>query len=624
MNVHLPSALVWAVCILLCSFNLQAQTDAAALTARLDSVEGEERLEVLLDAANRALDADNSTGSVIWASRALTEAREQSNAKYIAKASVLYGRALFSNSEYEATVQAMRVAEVDCEAIGDFALVAEANLYQGKAYNLQAKYDSAEMLMSNGLALARKIGDKHLQGLTLDQLGRNARYQSDYALSAQYHFQALAIWEALKDSFNIAEAMTSIGILYYYQDENVKALEQFQRCMDYWQQQNDSASIGFSYTLMALANFRLNNHDVSIEQSLKSLEIRKALGDLRGQGESLNNLALAHMAQQHWSEALSYLDASLLLLESAGDERQRPILLSNMGTAKYELGHVSEAILYYQESLHHARVSDNKSSIQHAYKRLHKAFATNNQYDSAYHYHRLFKAMTDSIYNEEKTRAINELTIQYEAAQTEQENALLRQEAANKDQRDVIIAISGGLGILMLLTIVVLLVQRIKRSKQVFAAQQQLTEAKLVNTQQELDYHRNKLTDYTRNLLEKNRILEELQDQLAEAEAKAPVSEQQLPNLLDLKILTDSDWDNFKRLFENVHTGFHGRLRARHADLSEGEQRLFLLLRLNLNTREIANILGVAPDSVKKARYRLRKKLALKEEENLQAFVAAF
>jgi DNA-binding CsgD family transcriptional regulator len=48
---------------------------------------------------------------------------------------------------------------------------------------------------------------------------------------------------------------------------------------------------------------------------------------------------------------------------------------------------------------------------------------------------------------------------------------------------------------------------------------------------------------------------------------------------------------------------------------------LMSLLKMNLSSKEIANILNISMEGVKKARYRLRKKLNLSTEESLQELV---
>jgi len=63
------------------------------------------------------------------------------------------------------------------------------------------------------------------------------------------------------------------------------------------------------------------------------------------------------------------------------------------------------------------------------------------------------------------------------------------------------------------------------------------------------------------------------------------------------------------------------RLLNRFPDLSENEQRLAALIRLNLSSKEIASILNISTKSVEINRHRLRKKMRLKRKENLTEIV---
>ena len=623
VSTSLKTCFLGVFLTLLLPYVTLAQVDSATLKAQLEVANGKERALILLDAAESIGERD-AEQAVQWATEALEIAQVLNDAELVSESRVALGRANFRATEYQTALQELRLAEAACEESGSFELLTKAYLYQGLSHNLLAHYDSAETAFENSLALCRKINYRIGEGEALSNMGTNARYRADYDQSAAYHFEALQVYEALGDSNKIADQFSSIGIIYYYQQQNEKAYEQFQKCQQWYEAQHDTGGLGFAQTLLALAAFRLGRHEESIEHSLLSFELREALNDVRGMGESLNNLSLAYMALGNWQEAFDTQERALRLLTEAQDLRQRPIILANMGYSTFKLGKAAEALGYYHQSLQHALEDGNKSSVLQAYLRMHEAFASTQQYDSAYHYRCLHANMNDSLFTEEKNRTIDELSIKYESAQKEHENVLLKQESATRAQEQLVLAISLGTGVVILLLVVLLLSQRIRRNQQVFAAQQELTEAKLVNAQQELDHHRTKLNDYTHNLLEKNRMLEEMQAQLASAANNQAAPEKTMPNLLEMKILTDDDWADFKRLFENVHTGFHARLRERYNDLSEGEQRLFLLLRLNLNTKEIANILGVAVDSVKKARYRLRKKLSLQEAENLQDFVSSF
>ncbi|NCB97689.1 MAG: hypothetical protein EOM36_04970, partial [Bacteroidia bacterium] len=72
---------------------------------------------------------------------------------------------------------------------------------------------------------------------------------------------------------------------------------------------------------------------------------------------------------------------------------------------------------------------------------------------------------------------------------------------------------------------------------------------------------------------------------------------------------------------EVLHKDYSVILHERFPDLTEQEKRLATLLRLGFSTKELASIMSITPKSVEVCRYRLRKKLNLKRDENLIQFI---
>ncbi len=80
-------------------------------------------------------------------------------------------------------------------------------------------------------------------------------------------------------------------------------------------------------------------------------------------------------------------------------------------------------------------------------------------------------------------------------------------------------------------------------------------------------------------------------------------------------------WQEFESRFENVYENFYLKLNQLFPELTSGEKKLCAFLRLNLSSKDIAAITFKDPQSIDMARYRLRKKLNLKQEENLIEFL---
>ncbi|MEZ4938834.1 MAG: 7TM diverse intracellular signaling domain-containing protein [Crocinitomicaceae bacterium] len=94
--------------------------------------------------------------------------------------------------------------------------------------------------------------------------------------------------------------------------------------------------------------------------------------------------------------------------------------------------------------------------------------------------------------------------------------------------------------------------------------------------------------------------------------------------LVENSFSNESDWDDFKERFNSLNPNYLSSLLEKHPDLSKHEMRLLMLIRIGYSQKEIANILSIAPDSVKKARSRVRKKLFLEENTDLNLYLKSF
>jgi DNA-binding CsgD family transcriptional regulator len=111
--------------------------------------------------------------------------------------------------------------------------------------------------------------------------------------------------------------------------------------------------------------------------------------------------------------------------------------------------------------------------------------------------------------------------------------------------------------------------------------------------------------------------LKEVNQKLSEAGKKSLY-----PIIFQLENKVEDDiWKEFEVHFQEVHKGFYNTLSQKHSDLTPNDLRLCAYLKLNLSTKEIASLTYQSAESIKTARYRLRKKLNLDRDTNLTAYL---
>lgn len=98
----------------------------------------------------------------------------------------------------------------------------------------------------------------------------------------------------------------------------------------------------------------------------------------------------------------------------------------------------------------------------------------------------------------------------------------------------------------------------------------------------------------------------------------------QLIRKIDYEIDSEDYWEQFHLNFDQVHQQFSARLHQEHPQLSANDIRLCCLIKINMTNREIASIQNVSVGAVEKSKYRLKKKLSLEKEEDLNTYLQDF
>tara|TARA_B110000438_G_scaffold54985_1_gene55016 strand:- start:70 stop:1845 length:1776 start_codon:yes stop_codon:yes gene_type:complete len=81
------------------------------------------------------------------------------------------------------------------------------------------------------------------------------------------------------------------------------------------------------------------------------------------------------------------------------------------------------------------------------------------------------------------------------------------------------------------------------------------------------------------------------------------------------------DWERFQLQFSSAYPGFISYLTSKYLELSSGDIKLCCYLKMNMNTKDVAQLTGLSVRAVENKRYRLRKKLSLNKDTNLLSFL---
>jgi DNA-binding CsgD family transcriptional regulator/tetratricopeptide (TPR) repeat protein len=142
----------------------------------------------------------------------------------------------------------------------------------------------------------------------------------------------------------------------------------------------------------------------------------------------------------------------------------------------------------------------------------------------------------------------------------------------------------------------------------------------------ELGQKERELTEKTKHLIKQTESLVQFRDDLRSIVRRTPADDpvvNKIKNRLAELPESQVSWQEFDTQFGEVHPEFLDTLTKRFPKLTPMERKICALLRLNLNSPDIAKLLFLSERNIQNHRYRLRKKLSLSSDANIYEFLTA-
>ena len=170
----------------------------------------------------------------------------------------------------------------------------------------------------------------------------------------------------------------------------------------------------------------------------------------------------------------------------------------------------------------------------------------------------------------------------------------------------------------------IVLFEQMKRNVEL---ETEIVRQKNEEAQREIDANKHALAKLTMRIIQNTELNERLFAELDEISIHCNDTGKKAINRLISNFNADSkcvNWEEFDILFEQVHRQFYDELNKRFTDLTDGERKLCVFYKLNLNSKEICALTLQNENALKKARARLRKKLNLAPEQSIHQFLQQF
>lgn len=169
----------------------------------------------------------------------------------------------------------------------------------------------------------------------------------------------------------------------------------------------------------------------------------------------------------------------------------------------------------------------------------------------------------------------------------------------------------------------------VKETHQTIKKKEALFRKEEHSLQQQIFQKNRELTSNNLSLIQKNQYLKELRKMINQVQFQQNPKDVQkqlnkIANLINFGIKVEKDWEGFYSIFHQLNPEFYKDLKRLFPTLTKNDLRVCALLKLNLAIKDIAELLGIAEESVYMKCYRIRKKMSLDSEQKLCEYLIAF
>ncbi|NOX86529.1 MAG: tetratricopeptide repeat protein [Chlorobi bacterium] len=552
------------------------------------------KVNLLLKLGEHFCSFDNDK-ALMYLQEAYTISLAKDYTEGIGKSLMWQGRVYYYKSNFSLAGKYLGKAKKPLEKTGDAEAL--SFWYMAKAFNLRTTgdYVHAIEMFTKSIELSKQTGNKKRMSTCYLEIGVTLLDRGDVDKAMEYFHEALAISKETDNKVGIANALTSIASAY-------KSKGSLDTSLAYYRQ-----------ALKIRSELKMDRHIASSEIAI---------------GETLIEMGRYAEAEQSLKHALSIFKK---LDEKTG------IVLTNMTLADaMNRQGKPEGVELAGRTLQMAKEIDNPNLLSYVYSKLSTIYAFNHDYQKAFVYQNKYELIKDSLFTSEKERMLAEVEAKFQSEKKDRDIALLKEKTIVERNRNIMLIVL----LVVFLFVIFLLIVMFRYKSTAFKRQQQLLEQeKIIHSQEneiakkekqllqeQLESKNRELASKALEMIRMNETISEIIEKLEGFNSSANTNPEMVKSIKeiihDLETHTKQNiWNEFDKIFKNIHSEFYARLFEICPDLTSTEIKTAALLKLNLTTKEIAAIAFRSEGGIKTTRYRLRKKLGLSGDDKLVPFL---
>ena len=508
------------------------------------------------------------------------------------------------------------------------------NNYLNKVNDIRHKDpDSAIALLKKFNSETLKSGDT-LSAVVLllqsaDVYGNLAKYANAY----ENYWKALLLSEKINNDSLKAVVYVDLGRMYSFYKRKDIAFKYFKNAIDINRDLVKKGKVKKSYLTNNYYAYSCTYRELNNpELSRIYLDSCFALHD--GSPNILDKAFLQFEKAHILSEENNQEDALKLMNEIApwflkNEPSYLVLIYTYWGDIHNKLSNHEQSINYYKKALDISK--KYKAHIDFTpliYGKLSKLYFEKGNYKEAFNNQEIAKKLDETFFDSRSKNNWSLLEIKDEVRLEKErhQNLIQKQKLEQLEQQDQIQFLQRTIligAIISILFIGLYYLKNLRARHQMEKEQiKRNKELEIQRAKEQIELQNKELAVSALQLVEKNEFIQELKTKVRSGGGNVKTSEIN-KFLRTATINNNNNWEEFKLRFTSVNEKFYNELTTQFPNLTQNDQKICALIKLNFSSKDMAKLLGISFESVHTSRYRLRKKMKLPKDVNLEDIIAA-
>lgn len=512
----------------------------------------------------------------------------------------------------------------------------EAYFELGNTLYENNSYEEAKLAYQKALDLNRYSDGGLLKARLLERMASLHLATDNPYLAYSYYYQSLFLFEKLNNPQGLARVYNGIGIAYLHKDPQKseqyfrKALYINSKIKDSFGIINNKGNLGYLYEVQGKWDEAQKMYFALVSQLIK-------MKDSLTLPVIYFNISSLHQRKEEYESGLKYIFKATQIAEVKKDSSLLSTLYGNAGEIYLKFNKYDSAVYFLKKSIRCSKVTGDVETELQALKFLFSIDTLKNDIKNTIVHSKEIIRLKDSISSIKMQNTLESSELQYKNTKMEYEKNIETIEAERKIAHKelwVSILFFTSLSALLLTLLLISQKRNLKRNLKIKEQEIRLKDFENEKNQHQLALNKliieknnfekqlsdKKLLNLSLSLEEKNELIKDVLNKMKKAPEGegASVSIQELFSDLKTKTSLSESFSEFNSQLSEVHPEFISKLKSNHPELTKNEIKFCCFIKAHLTNKQIAQLLNVSFEAIRKTRYRIRKKIGLAATQSLE------